>query len=798
MQNHNSETATDLDKGLDTQGVGRRLTEYGYNEVPEKRTNRAILFAERFWGITPWMLEVALALTWFLGKHLEFYLILGLLFFNAILGFFQEERANAALQLLKQKLQIKARVKRDGEWLVVPAREVVPGDVIRLRSGDFVPADARLADGSLEVDQSPLTGESLMIEKMTNEVVLAGSTVSRGEATALVVLTGAKTYFGRAVELVQLAKQKLHMEEVTSSVVGWLLVMVCSLLALGLVLAWLKGIRVVEILPLAAVLLVSAIPVALPTMFVITMALGSSELAKKKVLITRLSATEDAATMDAICVDKTGTLTANRLSVADTIAVQGHGKEEVLLYGALASQEANQDPIDIAFLTAASGIHAPLAGYLQKVFVPFDSSTRRTEAVVTKDGQEFSVLKGAVNVIAPLCNQGEQYLASIRGDVERLSAGGRRLIAVAKGNSSSELELVGVAALYDTPRPDSSELVRELKNLGVSMKILTGDALPIARGVAEQVGLSRGIVSMAGLRGAANEDRLMQAVVDTDGFAEVYPEDKHLIVRALQKKGHVVGMTGDGVNDAPALRQAEVGIATSNAVDVAKKAAGVVLTTEGLEGIVELVKTGRRIHQRIITWILNKIVKTFLVVVFVVLGFILTGEYVVSIFSMVLFLFMTDFVTLSISTDNVRHSAKPDSWNIAGLVKVAAFLGIMVVAESMLLLYVAFYHFGLRDHVNQLYTVVFDFLVFAAMFNLLIVRERGRFWHSAPSKVLGFSVLADTAAVFLISAFGVRELASISPVRTLAVLAYSAVTCLLVNDYAKAVLVRRFWAPIPS
>jgi len=793
MQSHNSEITTDLDRGLDTEEVRRRLTRYGHNEAPEKKTSRAILFAQRFWGITPWMLEVALVLTWFLGKHLEFYLILGLLFFNAILGFFQEDRANAALQLLKQKLQIKARVKREGEWLVVPAREVVPGDVVRLRSGDFVPADARLAEGSLEVDQSSLTGESLMIERAANDMVLAGSTVSRGEATASVVATGTKTYFGRTVELVQLAKPKLHMEEVTSSVVRWLLIMVCSLLAVGLVLAWLKGIRVVEILPLVAVLLVSAIPVALPTLFVITMALGSSELVKKRVLITRLSATEDAATMDAICVDKTGTLTENKLSVVDAIAVQGHGREEVLLYGALASQEANQDPVDIAFLTAAREMRSPLADYFQKDFVPFDPSTRRTEAVIRKDGREFSVLKGAVNVIVPLCQQGELDLASMRGDVESLSARGHRLMAVAKGSSSSEVKLVGVAALYDSPRPDSSELVHELKSLGVSVKMLTGDALPIAQGVARQIGLSHRIVAMADLRGAANEDRIMQAVEDTDGFAEVYPEDKHLIVRTLQKRGHVVGMTGDGVNDAPALRQAEVGIATSNAVDVAKKAAGVVLTTEGLEGIVELVRTGRRIHQRIITWILNKIVKTFLVVVFVVLGFILTGEYVVSIFSMVLFLFLTDFVTLSISTDNVRYSTKPDSWNIAGLVRVAVFLGILVVAESMLLLYLAFYHFGLRDHIGQLYTVVFDFLVFAAMLNLLIVRERGRFWHSAPSKVLGLSVLADIAAVFLISAFGVRELAPISAIGTSAVLAYSAATCLLVNDYAKAVLVRRFW-----
>ncbi len=798
MQSTYTETATDVERGLDSEQVRRRLAQYGYNEVPEKKGNLALLFAKKFWGITPWMLEVALVLTWFLGKHLEFYLILGLLFFNAILGFFQENRANAALQLLRGKLEIKARVKRDGEWLVIPAREVVPRDVIRLRSGDFIPADARLVGGGLEVDQSSLTGESLMIGKAVNDTVFAGSTVGRGEANAVVVSTGTKTNFGRTAELVQLAKPKLHMEEVTSSVVRWLLIMVASLLAVGLVLAALKGMRVVEVLPLTAVFLVSAIPVALPTLFVITMALGSSELARRRVLVTRLSATEDAATMDAICVDKTGTLTLNRLSIVDVRAVKGHRRENVLLYGALASQEANRDPIDMAFLTAARAIQAPLGDYLQKEFVPFDASTRRTEAVITKDGQEISVLKGAVNVIVPLCQRGEMDLASIQGDVEAFSAKGHRLIAIAEGGASHDIRLVGIAALYDAPRPDSSELVHELRSLGVSVKMLTGDALPIAQGVAEQIGLNHRIETMAELRDATNEDRIMQAVGDADGLAEVYPEDKHLIVRTLQKKGHVVGMTGDGVNDAPALRQAEVGIATSNAVDVAKKAAGVVLTTEGLEGIVDLVKTGRRIHQRIVTWILNKIVKTFLVVVFAVLGFILTGQYVVSIFSMVLFLFLTDFVTLSISTDNVRPSATPDSWHIGWLVKVGVSLGILVAAESMLLLYVTFYQFELRDHINQLYTVVFDFLVFTSLFTLLMVRERGRFWNSAPSKALALSILADVAAVFLISTFGVHELAPISPTRILVVLAYSAITCLLVNDYAKTVLVRRFRAPIPS
>jgi len=786
-----TDITVDLQKGLSTEEVRQRTIKYGYNEVPEKRENQVLLFAKKFWGITPWMLEVTMVLTWFLGKHLEFYLVMGLLFFNAALGFIQEVRANAALELLKQKLSINARVRRDGQWLAIPARELVPGDVIRLRAGDFVPADVKIANGSTEVDQSSLTGESLTVEKKERDVVHAGTVIKRGEATGFVVSTGAKTNLGRTVELVQLSKPKLHMEEVTSKVVRWLLIMVCSLLAIGLALAALKHMKVIEIIPLAAILLVSAIPVALPTLFAITMALGSSELAKKKVLITRLSATEDAATMDALCVDKTGTLTLNRLSIVDIIAVDGFSKQDVLLYGSLASQEANQDPIDVAFLMGGEERHVPLDDYSQKGFMPFDASTRKTEALIVKDGQEFSVFKGAVNIIVPLCRQGEAHLASIQASLDTLSARGYRTIAVAKSGAGGEVRLVGVAALYDKPRPDSAKLIDELRSLGISVKMLTGDALPIAKEVAEQVGLGQDIESMARFKQAAEKDNGLRMAEGSDGFAEVYPEDKHLVVRTLQAAGHVVGMTGDGVNDAPALKQAEVGIATSNAADVAKKAASVVLTTEGLEGIVELVKTGRRIYQRIVTWILNKIVKTFLIVVFVVLGFILTGEYVVSIFSMVLLLFLTDFVTLSISTDNVRYSPTPDSWNITGLVKVAVSLGAVIVAEAMLLLYIAFYHSGLGDHITQLYTFVFDYLVFSALFNMLILRERGRFWSSAPSKLLALSVVVDVIVVFLISNFGVHELAPVSPLVTLAVLAYSCVTCLLINDFVKVLLVGR-------
>lgn len=799
MQTDIAEMSTNLDNGLSAGEVRQRILKYGYNEVPEKKRNRLRLFARKFWGITPLMLGVTMALTWFLGKHLEFYLVLGLLIFNAALGFIQEERADAALEVLKQRLSVHARVRRGGQWLAVPARELVPGDVVRLRAGDFLPADVRVAEGTMEVDQSSLTGESLPIEKKENEVVLAGTTIRRGEATGLVASTGPRTYLGRTVDLVQSARPKLHMEEVTSKVVLSLLVMVCSLLAIGLALAAVKGMRVVRVIPLAAILLVSAIPVALPTLFAVSMAMGSSELAKKKVLVTRLSATEDAATMDTLCVDKTGTLTLNRLDIVDMIPATDFKKEDIILFGALASQEANQDPIDAAFLAAARDKHVLLEGYAQERFVPFDASTRRTEATIRRNGSETFVFKGALNSIVPLCPRGAADLAGIQAPLDSLSARGYRIMAVAVGNARSELRLVGIAALHDTPRPDSARLVGELKGLGVSVKMLTGDALPIAREVAQQIGLGNSIDTVAALRDNAGTEEGLHVAEESDGFAEVYPEDKHLAVRALQQRGHVVGMTGDGVNDAPALKQAEVGIATSNAADVAKKAASVVLTTEGLEGIVELVKAGRRIYQRIVTWILNKIVKTFLIVVFVVLGFIVTGEYVVSIFSMVLLLFLTDFVTLSVSTDNVRHSPTPDKWKITGLVKVALSLGALVVAESMLLLYVAFYRLGYRSNTGQLYTLVFDYLAFSTLFNMLILRERGRFWSSAPSRLLAFSVAADIAAVSLISVFGVHELAPVSPLATLAVLAYAFVTCVLVNDLFKVALIGRLLRrPLPD
>ena len=781
---------TDPVNGLTQDEARRRISKYGYNEVPERKTNPLLKLGEKFWGITPWMLELTVLMEWLLGKYMEAYVILALLIFNAAVSFVQEEKANGAVALLRRRLMVNARVKRGGEWSLVPARELVPGDVVRTRAGDLVPADAEITEGNLEADQSALTGESLTVEKKEGDTLYSGSVVKSGEATGVVTATGPKTYFGRTAELVQIARPRLHIEEVISRVVRWLLAMVVASIAGGMGLALLKGVDPAEIAPLTVVLLVSAIPVALPTMFTISMALGSLELSRKGAIVTRLDAIEDAATMDVLCADKTGTITMNRLTVADVLPVGTHRKDEVVLLGALASQEANQDPIDLAFISKAREMQLPLSGYRQVSFTPFDPSTRRTEATVEEDGEASYVTKGAVNTILGLCRD-RSDASSLESGIGELSRKGYRVLAVASGPSREEADLVGVVALYDKPREESPRLIEDLRGLGISVKMLTGDALPIAREVAEQAGLGDRITKVSDIKSHGGGEA-PRSVDDSDGFAEIYPEDKYLIVKTLQAGGHVVGMTGDGVNDAPALRQAEVGIAVSNATDIAKQASSAVLTREGFGGILDMVVIGRMVYQRVASWTINKIIRTFKRVVFIVLAFILTGRFVVSTFNMILLLFLSDYVTLSISTDRVRYSEKPERWNTGGLVKLGVSYGALIVAESLLILYLGLYWFGLDGDIERLRTFVFVWLTLSGYYTVLSIRERRHFWDSKPSLWLSVALVVNSVIVYVISTVGMPGLAPITPFMYASILGYGFVTCLLINDMAKVPLAKEF------
>jgi len=784
---------SDLNLGLKQAEVESRSKEYGYNEVPEERINPVVRFVKRFWGLTAWMLEIIIVLSWTLQKYSDLYIVTALLFLNSIIGFAQEQKASSAVEALKKRLQVNARVFRDGLWKIVPARELVPGDVVRVRSGDFVPADVKITMGELWVDQSALTGESMEAEKKSDDILYSGSVVKRGEANGVVILTGAETYFGRTAQLVQIARPKLHMEEVVSKVVKWLLVIVATLLGVALIFSMFRGINLLEILPLMLVLLLGAIPVALPAMFTVSMAIGSMELVKRGVLVTRLSASEDAATMDILCVDKTGTITMNKLSIANVIPLNRYGEQEVILYGALASQEANQDPIDIAFITAAKQKNLTDNSFIQKDFIPFDPKTRRTEALVQKDGQEFRVMKGADKVIAQACGLDESATRELEARIDEFAKKGYRTLAVAKTDNQNQPKLVGLVTLYDMPRPDSKRLVGELKELGVPVKMLTGDALPIARDVAKDVGLGENVIRISDLKGFVKENlgKAAEIAEKSDGFAEIYPEDKFTIVKNLQAKGHMVGMTGDGVNDAPALRQAEVGIAVSNATDVAKGAASVVLTNEGLSNIVDLIKIGRMMFQRINTWIINKITRTILKTSFIVLAFLIIGKYVVSASAMLLMIFMTDFVKISLSTDNVRWFRKPDIWNITGLVKVAVILGSIMVVEAFGLLYIGFKYFNLVADDQALSTFSFEILFYFAMFSIFVVRERGHFWNSMPSKTLLTALMLDMIVATLISVVGIPGLKAIPLIETLSVIAYSFIFSLIVNDLIKFILVKK-------
>jgi H+-transporting ATPase len=794
----------DPEKGLTHGEVETCRKEHGYNEVAEQKEHPILKFLGKFWGLSAWMLELIMILSLVLRNFADLAIVGALLVVNAVLGFWQERRAAGVMETLRRRLQVSARVLRDAKWQVVPARELVPGDIVRVRPGDIVPADVKVLTGTLSVDQSALTGESKDVDKAVGEVLSSGSIVRRGEGNGVVMLTGANTYFGRTTQLVQTAAPKLHIEAVISKVVLWLFVIVGALLAVVIVMSLIQCVQqdnyhpLLEMIPLMLVLLMSAVPVALPVMFTVSMAIGSAELAKRGVLVTRLSASEDAATMDVLCVDKTGTITMNQLAVTGVIPLENAKEADVLFAGALASQEANQDPIDLAFLAAAKAHHVfDGAPAIKPVSVaPFDAKNRRTEAVVEQNGQRFRIMKGTVRTVAEACGLQPPAIEAVEARVSESAGKGYRMLAVARGPEAGKPGLVGLVSLYDPPRPDAKQLITELHDLGVPVKMLTGDALAVACEIGKGVGLPN-IRKVADLKAESAQagNKAVDLLAGADGLAEVYPEDKYLVVQHLQAAGHVVGMTGDGVNDAPALRQAEVGIAVSTATDVAKGAASVVLTEQGLTDIVALVQQGRTIYQRVLTWIVNKISRTILKAAFVAIAFVVTGQFVVSAFAMLLLTFMTDFAKITLATDHVRSSKKPETWNIGGFITVSVVLGVAMVAEALLFLYLCWSSFdlapiaGVKD--KPLHTFSFLLLLYLAVFSVVSARERRYFWATMPSKSLMAALTADALVGTVLALVGLPGLAPLPWWQMLAIFGYAMVSCLVVNDAVKVILIKR-------
>jgi H+-transporting ATPase len=782
---------TDVHAGLSIGEVEARRQQYGPNEVLEKKPHAVLTFLSKFWGLSAWMLEAIAALSWALHRYADLVIAAALLILNAAIAFVQERRAEGVVDTLRRRLQVNARVLRDRQWQVLPARDLVPDDVVRVRQGDVVPADIRVLSGTLSVDQSVLTGESQAAEKAADTALYSGSVIRRGEATGLVTATAARTYFGRTTELVQIARPTLHAEALVAYLVRWLFAIVGAVVLVIVALAIARGVPLVDVLPLLLALLLGAVPVALPVMLTVSMAVGARELSAAGVLVTRLSATEDAAAMDVLCVDKTGTITANRLAVARVIPLPGFSEEDVLRHAAYASEAANRDPIDLAILAAARDHTKTPREVTVLSFVPFDAARRRTEAVVQSDGRSMRVVKGAVDIVAQVCALDASATAALDARAREEADRGYRTLAVARGFDPSAPEPVGLLCLYDPPRTDASALIASLRGLGVAIKMLTGDALPVATEVARQVGLSK-------IAAASKADTSLHNLLDpaseidaVDGLAEVYPEDKYKVVKHLQTAGHVVGMTGDGVNDAPALRQAEVGIAVTDAADVAKGAASVVLTSEGLAGIVTLVREGRIVYQRVLTWIINKVSRTILKSAFVAIAFLVTGRLVMSALGIIVLVFLTDFVKIALSTDHVEGSPRPETWDMRTPVLVGAALGVLMVGEALALLWVGWRLFDLGTQEPMLQTFSFQMLFYFALFSIVSARERRHFWASWPSGTLIAALCLDGVAGTALTIVGIPGLTPVPWHQTVFVLV-AAMTCsLVINDFAKAALFRR-------
>ncbi|MGC8625629.1 MAG: plasma-membrane proton-efflux P-type ATPase [Phycisphaerae bacterium] len=729
--------AVSVAEGLSAQEAAERLKKFGPNAIPEQKSHPIRAFLLKFWAPVPWMLEVTFILEMALHKPVESIIIVLLLIGNAVLGFVEEGKAQAALEILRHRLEINARVMRDGKWLPVPARDLVPGDCIYLRMGDMVPADAHLVQGNIEVDQSALTGESAPVELAPGGDVRSGSVVKRGEAAAEVTATGANSMFGKTAELVRGAKTVGHMEQIIFAIVKYLLLMDVTLVVIVLIYAFSMGMAWSVILPFALILLVASVPVALPATFTLAQATASLEMADNHVLVTRLSAIQELASMQQLCCDKTGTLTLNELALEKVQGLNGATESDVLAFAAQTCDAGTQDPIDMAILKKYQANPVASFHWKRSKLIPFDPATKRAEAELEMDGKKARAIKGAPATLVGLCKNSQDILKQ----ADALAAAGNRVMGVA-AQTDGKLKMIGLLSLRDPPRPESHDTIAKLQALGIRVRMVTGDGQTTAQAISTQLGI-----------GGRSADRsaIEKGQLDADVFAGVFPEDKIALVRQLQKQHIITGMTGDGVNDAPALKQAEVGIAVSNATDVARSAASLVLTKPGIARLADAVNIGRKVYRRMLTYTTNKITKTIQVALFLSLGLLITGDLVTTPRLVLLLLFANDFVTMSLASDRVTPSPHPDRWNIRVLMWASTIIAISWLFYCFAVFYVGRHFLPLP----ATQTFVFLALVFSGLATVYLVRETGAFWKSRPGTFLLWATAGDVVVVSAMAIFGI-------------------------------------------
>ena len=742
--------------GLSTTDAKQRLAEHGYNELPEKKRNPLLEFCSHFWGPIPWMIEAAAILSALVRHWPDFIIISVLLLANAVVGFWEEFQAGNAIAALKANLALKARVKRDGQWRGLPARDIVPGDLIRLRLGDIVPADAQLRDGEpVEVDQSALTGESLPVEKKAGETVYSGSILKKGEIDASVSATGKNTFFGKTAQLVESAHTVSHFQKAVLKIGDYLIVIAAALVVLIIGVALFRGDKFTTTLQFALVLTVAAIPVAMPTVLSVTMAVGARLLARKQAIVSRLVTIEELAGMDILCSDKTGTLTQNKLKLGEPFCVVGIKPEEIILAAALASRAEAADAIDQAILAGLADKNL-LKNYSPLHFQPFDPVGKRTEATVKMaDGKELKVSKGAPQVILKLAANAAQVQAEADKAVNEFAARGFRSLGVARTDEQGQWQFLGVLPLSDPPREDSKATIATAKQMGVRVKMVTGDQVAIGKEIAGQIGLGTNILdaSMFDETKVHQAGQLEAAIESADGFAQVFPEHKYHIVEVLQKHNHIVGMTGDGVNDAPALKKADCGIAVSGATDAARAAAAIVLLTPGLSVIIDAIQESRKIFQRMNSYAIYRIAETIRVLFFMTLSILVFIFYPVTAVMIVLLALLNDGAILSIAYDRVRYSEKPEAWNMRMVLGIASVLGVAGVIASFGLFYLGEQVYHLDRAMIQ--TLIYLKLSVAGHMTVFVTRTRGPFWSIRPAPVLVLAVVGTQIVATLIAVYGV-------------------------------------------